>query len=110
VVGTNCTETTTTTVPATPTYSCPTGATLSGTECLGTTTTSALVTYSCPPGSTLSGTNCITTTTVPATVTYSCVDGSAPVSGVCFIHSAHGSWTDGCAPFEASAGNSLPTP
>ncbi len=52
--GTNCTKTTTT-------YTCPSGYTLSGTSCKKTT-------YSCPSGYTLSGTSCKKTT-------YSCPSG-----------------------------------
>ena len=64
---------TTTTTTATPTYSCPSGYTLSGTTCSETNT--ATPTYSCPTGYTLSGTTCSETLTQAATPNYSCPSG-----------------------------------
>jgi RHS repeat-associated protein len=66
---------TTTTVAATPNYSCPSG-TLSGSSCVITTSSAATVSYSCPSGQTLSGTSCVNTTTSAATANYSCSTGT----------------------------------
>lgn len=58
-------------------YTCPTGMTLSGTQCLSTSVTPANISYSCSSG-TLSGSQCITSSGSPATAnaTYSCSSGT----------------------------------
>ena len=75
VSGTQCV--TTTSIPATPVYSCPSGAVLSGTTCTTTTSTPATPSYACQPGQSLSGATCTqtTTTTSAAAATYSCPAG-----------------------------------
>ena len=56
-------------------YSCPAGATLSGTNCLAPATQAASVSgYTCPSG-TLSGSSCLSTSTQAASVGYSCAPG-----------------------------------
>ena len=56
-------------------YTCPAGATLSGTSCIAPVSQAATVSYySCSSG-TLSGTNCITTTT--GSLSYSCPAGQS---------------------------------
>ena len=67
-------------VPATLSYSCPAGWTLSGTTCTqaaGSTMAASVTGYSCPAGYTLSGSTCsqTTTTTSAATPSYSCAAG-----------------------------------
>ena len=49
------------------TYSCPTGGTLSGTNCNTSSSYNAIAQYSCSSGDTLSGTTCNTSSTVAAT-------------------------------------------
>lgn len=61
-------------------YSCPAGATLSGSNCLTSNTVSATVnSYSCASG-TLSGSSCLTTSSSAAAISYSCPAGQT-VSG-----------------------------
>lgn len=75
VSGSQCVTTSTT--PATPVYSCPSGAELSGTTCITTTSTEATPSYTCQAGQTLSGSTCTQTSSSSsaATVTYSCPSG-----------------------------------
>jgi outer membrane protein OmpA-like peptidoglycan-associated protein len=55
----------------TTTYTCPSGATLNGTNCVATTTTPAISepTYSCPAGQQLTGADCFIVTQYTATAT-----------------------------------------
>ena len=110
--GSNCTSSNNVTTTATvASYSCPLGATLSGSNCLTASTTPATVnSYSCPATATLQGATCITTATTPASINYSCIDGSAPVAGLCIYRSAKTSWTNTCGALEASAGVALKIP
>jgi pimeloyl-ACP methyl ester carboxylesterase len=67
-------------MPATLTYSCPTGATLNSIShtCKGTTITAATTRYSCPIGSILNSSSATCSklpTSIPATRTYSCPTG-----------------------------------
>lgn len=71
------------TVPATLTYSCPQGGTLSGTTCSSNAYTPASIAYTCPTNYTLSGTSCSSTSTTPATQTYSCNPGYTYNGSVC---------------------------
>jgi RHS repeat-associated protein len=76
--GSTCTQSTPSTTPATLAgYSCPAGYTLSGATCsqTSTTTTPATVTYSCPAGWSLSGATCSTSSTNPAAPVYTCPSG-----------------------------------
>jgi len=60
-----------------PAYSCPAGATLSGSSCTAPVTQAASVSgYSCSSG-TLSGSSCLSTSTAAASVSYSCAPGQA---------------------------------
>jgi len=53
-------------------YSCPSGSTLSGSNCITPSTVAATIaSYSCSSG-TVSGSNCVNTTTIAANVSYSC--------------------------------------
>jgi RHS repeat-associated protein len=76
---------TTSTVGATPKYSCTTG-TLSGMQCAVPSTYNATVTTSCPNGGTKSGSTCIKTTLYSPTVTYNCPSGGT-VSGSSCVQS-----------------------
>ena len=71
---------------ATPTYSCPAGWTLNGSSCTQVVTTSATPNYTCPAGQTLQGSNCIGTnqTSTPATIAnYSCPTGYTLSGSTC---------------------------
>ncbi len=58
-----------------PVYSCPAGATLSGSTCTAPVTQAASVSgYTCASG-TLSGSSCLATSTAAASVSYSCAPG-----------------------------------
>ena len=82
LVGTNCQ--TTTTIPATPVYSCPAGWELSGTICSQTLTNAATPVYTCPTGWSVSGANCIQTQTQGATVaSYACPAGWSVTGSNC---------------------------
>jgi RHS repeat-associated protein len=81
--GSSSTCVTTTTAAASLRYSCPSNATLSGTNCVFTQTTAATPNYSCPAGKTVSGTNCVGSTTSAATVIYSCPSGYALSGSIC---------------------------
>lgn len=87
-----------------PTYSCPSGYTLSGSTCyppmITPPPTPANVTYTCTSGSVLSGTSCIPTT--PATVTYTCGAGST-LSGTNCKFPPITTWQNGCSALEALA-------
>ena len=72
-----------TNVPATLSYSCPQGGTLSGTTCSSNAYTPASIAYTCPTNYTLSGTTCSSTSTTPATQTYSCNPGYTYNGSVC---------------------------
>ncbi len=72
-LGATCTGTAT--QAATPTYSCPSGGTLSGSTCITSSTQPADVSYSCPSGATVSGQNCTTSTSQAASVLYTCPIG-----------------------------------
>jgi len=64
-------------------YSCPAGATLSGTTCTTSVTQAATVSsYTCSAG-TLSGTNCVTSSSTAASVTYSCPAGQQLSGATC---------------------------
>lgn len=69
----NCAVTQPAPVPATPSYSCPSGSVLIGTQCQPYAY-AASVNYSCSAGSTLSGSTCQPAPTT-ATLSYSCVSG-----------------------------------
>lgn len=79
--GSTCT--TTSSQSATVSYSCPSGGTLSGATCTTTTTTNAAVSYTCPNGYGLSGTTCTATQSQAATVSYSCPTGYALSGTTC---------------------------
>jgi conjugal transfer mating pair stabilization protein TraN len=68
---------------ATPTYSCPSGGTLSGSTCITSTTQPADVSYSCPAGGTVSGQNCGTTSSQAASIQYTCPVGFTLSGGTC---------------------------
>jgi conjugal transfer mating pair stabilization protein TraN len=72
-----CTATTTTITPATPSYSCSPGYQLSGTQCTQTTYTPALINFSCNAPAVLVGQNCVSEMTVVSTalMSYSCPAG-----------------------------------
>lgn len=81
---------TTSYTPAQVSYKCD-GGVLQGQYCVSTTSTPATATYSCPNGGTLNGSSCVSGTSVPATPYYSCESGelqgdrcvtSAPADGV----------------------------
>lgn len=72
-VGATCTGSST--QGATPTYSCPSGGTLSGSTCITNTSQAADASYTCPSGGTLSGQNCTTITSQAASVLYTCPVG-----------------------------------
>lgn len=90
------------------TESCPTGFTWNGSECTETTTTSVL-SYSCPTG-TLNGTACVTTTTSDPTITYSCPAGETLSNTSCIETTTTTAWSDTCTVYEQSAGVGLATP
>lgn len=80
-------------VPATLSYSCPAGWTLSGTTCTqaaGSTMAATVTGYSCPAGYTLSGSTCsqTTTSTSAATATYSCPAGWSLSGSTCSLTSS----------------------
>lgn len=81
--GSSSTCVTTTSAAASLRYSCPSNATLSGTNCVFTQTTAATPNYSCPAGKTVSGTNCVGSTTSAATVNYSCPAGYSLSGSTC---------------------------
>ena len=65
------------------TYSCPAGASLSGTTCTSTVTQAATVSsYTCSSG-TVSGSSCVTTSTSAAGVSYSCPAGQTLSGSSC---------------------------
>jgi YVTN family beta-propeller protein len=77
ITGYTVTATDTTTIA----YNCPSGGTLSGTQCIGSTSVAATVVptmYTCPSGGTLSGTTCTVTSTYAATYGQT---GSTPAYG-----------------------------
>jgi RHS repeat-associated protein len=85
VSGSNCISTVT--QPANiASYTCAAG-TLSGSSCVATSTSAASVGYSCPAGSTVSGSNCIssTTTTTAGTPVYSCSAGYTLAGTTCSV-------------------------
>jgi hypothetical protein len=65
--------------PASTNYTCPTGTSLSGSQCIQPPgkTSAAAINYSCNAGDTLNGVSCAhtTTNTTPATANYSCSTG-----------------------------------
>jgi RHS repeat-associated protein len=66
-------------------YSCPTGATLSGTSCIAPVTQGASISgYTCASG-TLSGSSCVTTSTTAATANYSCPSGDTLSGSSCLV-------------------------
>ncbi len=81
--GSTCSGTSTSSVPATPAYTCPNGMSLSNGNCVGSGSYAATPNYSCPNGWTLSSGTCYGTTTVAATVTYSCPNGMTLSSTTC---------------------------
>lgn len=72
--GTTCTKLVTTTSPASPVYTCSVGFVLNGTSCVQSTSVPATPTYSCTSG-TLSGSVCVNTTSSAAGVAGSCPAG-----------------------------------
>ena len=65
------------------TYSCPSGATLSGSTCTRPVTQAATVSgYTCSSG-TLSGSSCVTSTTSAASASYSCPSGQSLSGTTC---------------------------
>lgn len=90
--GSSSTCVTTTSVAPTVTYSCPSGQTLQGTQCLSSTNvlTPANAAYSCASGATLTGSGssstCVTTTSVAAKSTYTC-PSNATLSGTNCVYS-----------------------
>jgi len=84
--GTTCTQATSSTIAATVTgYNCPAGYTLSGSTCSQTTTSTSAATpnYSCSAGWTLSGSTCSLTTSAPATPIYACPAGFTLSGSTC---------------------------
>ena len=66
-----------------PVYSCPAGATLSGSNCIAPVTQAASVSgYTCSSG-TLSGSSCLSTSTAAASVSYSCAPGQTLSGTTC---------------------------
>src|SRR3546814_2403359 len=63
----------------------PNGGTLNGTTCQTSSSSPASVTYSCPSGGTLSGNVCNTSSTLPATVTHTCPSGGVLNGTTCTI-------------------------
>jgi len=80
-VGATCTGAST--LGTTPTYSCPSGGTLSGSTCITSSSQPANVSYACPTGGTLVGANCTTTTSQAASVLYTCPVGFTLSGSVC---------------------------
>lgn len=83
----------TTTQPASPSYSCPAGYTLSGNKCVSDISSPATINYACPSGSTLiNGTQCATPTIVGAIINHACpavAAGSYPVTLIgdqCYVN------------------------
>jgi len=109
---------------ATSTYTCPSGTTVSGSQCVSPVT-SATASYSCPTGNSLvnsqcypppvgattsytcpasyiiNGTSCAPPPT-PATITYTCAAGMT-LSGSSCQPAPTTSWQDGCSALEAQA-------
>jgi conjugal transfer mating pair stabilization protein TraN len=56
------------------TYSCA-GGVLQGQYCVSTSSSPATASYSCPNGGTLNGTSCVSQTSIPATSHYTCASG-----------------------------------
>lgn len=81
--GSNCISTVTQ-VASVGSYTCTAG-TLSGSNCLTNSSTAATPSYSCPAGQTLSGTTCngSSTTSTPGTPVYSCPAGSTLSGSSC---------------------------
>jgi conjugal transfer mating pair stabilization protein TraN len=78
-------------------YSCPSGGTLSGTQCVVASTYAAVDTYSCPSGGTLSGTTCTVTSTYAASYGvssynygYECPNGGSASGATCSITGGSG--------------------
>ena len=68
-------------------YSCPAGATLSGSTCVAPVTQAASVSsYTCSSG-TLSGSSCLSTSTAGASVSYSCAPGQTLSGTTCITSS-----------------------
>ena len=65
--------------PASVTYSCASSGTLQGQSCVGQTNTitQALTTYQCSDSQVLVGTSCSTTSSIPANIKLSCPSGSS---------------------------------
>lgn len=88
-----------------PVYSCPSGATLSGTSCTGPTSQPATVSgYTCSSG-TLSGSSCYSTSTVAANVSYSCAPGRTLSGTTCSSSST--SSTPGTPVYSCPSGYTL---
>jgi RHS repeat-associated protein len=85
-------------------YSCPTGATLSGTSCITPVTQAASISgYTCASG-TLSGSSCLMTTTTVATGSYSCPSGDTLSGSSCLVVSR-----TRYEPYGKTAAGTLPT-
>jgi conjugal transfer mating pair stabilization protein TraN len=85
-------------------YSCPTGATLSGTSCITPVTQAASISgYTCASG-TLSGSSCLMTTTTAATGSYSCPSGDTLSGSSCLVVSR-----TRYEPYGKTAAGTLPT-
>ncbi|MGN6829290.1 RHS repeat-associated core domain-containing protein [Paucibacter sp. M5-1] len=70
-------------------YSCPAGAVLNGSQCMGTEVQNAsIASYSCSSGS-LVGSSCVTTTASPASASYSCPSGQVLSGQTCYASSTH---------------------
>ena len=103
-VGATCTGAST--QAAAPTYSCPSGGTLSGSTCITSTAQPADVAYACPSGGTLSGADCTTTTTQAASVLYTCPIGFTLSGTICSETLSQGaSATYSCPPGATLSGN-----
>ena len=86
-------------------YSCPSGATLSGSNCIAPVSQAASVSgYSCSSG-TLSGSSCLTTSTASASVSYSCSPGQTLSGTTCTASST--SSTAGTPIYGCSSGYTL---
>lgn len=93
-------------------YSCPAGATLSGSNCIAPVTQAASVSgYTCSSG-TLSGSSCLSTSTAAASVSYSCAPGQTLSGTTCSSSSTvstAGTPVYGCPASYTLAGTSCTT-
>jgi RHS repeat-associated protein len=87
-------------------YSCPSGGTLSGTQCTSSSSQAASVSYSCSSG-TLSGSQCVSSSTYAGTVTgYSCNAGDS-LSGSTCTHTTSNTYAGTVTGYSCNAGDSL---